>query len=99
MAPISRRGTAASTIFRATPGFAGRPWPVEDYSFDRNQADLREHEADFANRAGFTYTVLDPDEVVIGCVYVYPPLDSDPRDAERRRAFLGSRRGSRRPRC
>ena len=52
------------------------------YSFDRNQADLREHEADFANRAGFTYTVLDPDEVVIGCVYVYPPLDSDPRDAD-----------------
>ena len=63
---------------RATPGFAGRPWPAEDYSPERNEADLREHEADFAARRGFTYTVLDPDEEVIGCLYIYPPLATDP---------------------
>jgi hypothetical protein len=67
---------------RATPGFAERPWPVEDYSLDQNEADLRGHEADFADRTGFTYTVLDSDDEVIGCVYVYPPSDGDPPDAD-----------------
>jgi len=67
---------------RATPGFAGRAWPVADYSLEQNAADLREHEADFADRKGFTYTVLDPDDAVIGCVYIYPPLPDDPPGAD-----------------
>jgi len=38
-----------------------------------NLADLRRHADDFARRAGFTFTVLDPgDGDVIGCVYLYP---------------------------
>jgi hypothetical protein len=58
----------------ATPGFAGRDWPVDDYTLEQNHDDLAEHEEDFAKRIGFTYTVLDPSTgEVIGCVYLYPP--------------------------
>ena len=58
----------------ATPGFAGRTWPVDDYTLEQNLADLAEHEKDFARRIGFTYTVLEPTTgEVIGCVYLYPP--------------------------
>jgi hypothetical protein len=67
---------------RATPGFAERPWPVEDYSLERNDADLQEHEADFADRKGFTYTVLDPDGKVIGCLYIYPASGTDSPEAD-----------------
>ena len=58
----------------ATPGFAGREWPTEDYTLEQNECDLAEHEEDFAKRIGFTYTVLDAQtSEVIGCVYLYPP--------------------------
>ena len=58
----------------ATPGFAGRDWPTEDYTLELNEADLAEHQRDFAARIGFTYTVLDPGSSgVIGCLYLYPP--------------------------
>jgi hypothetical protein len=40
---------------------------------EENLGDLRRHAADFASRTGFTYTVLDPDGRVVGCVYIYPP--------------------------
>ena len=37
---------------------------------------MRRHAEDFANRRGFTYTVLDPaTDDVIGCVYIYPDKD------------------------
>jgi hypothetical protein len=62
----------------ATPGFAGRSWPVEDYTLNQNEHDLQEHEADFAGRRGFTYSVLDGGGRVIGCVYVYPAGEDDP---------------------
>jgi RimJ/RimL family protein N-acetyltransferase len=59
---------------RATPGFSDR-WP-RPMSLDENRADLERHAADFAERSGFTYTVLDPsDRAVIGCVYIYPDQD------------------------
>ena len=44
-------------------------------SLDENRADLERHARDFANLVGFTYTVLDPAEDVVGCVYVYPADD------------------------
>ena len=57
---------------RATPGFPWGAWPHE-MSLAENLADLEMHERDFENRAGFTYTVLDPESGdVIGCVYIYP---------------------------
>ena len=55
---------------RATPGFPNGTWPSA-MSADANLADLVRHAADFAARTGFTYSVLDDDDV-IGCVYLYP---------------------------
>ena len=60
---------------RATPGFEDRGWPRE-MTIDDNRRDLERHAQDFAARAGFTYTVLDPEgRAVIGCVYIYPDED------------------------
>jgi hypothetical protein len=59
---------------RQTPGFAGRAWPVDSMSLEQNAADLAMHACDFADRGGFTYSVLDPASGdVIGCLYLYPP--------------------------
>ena len=59
---------------RSTPGYPDGSWPpVEGMTLERNTADLQRHADDFARRAGFTFTVLDPgDGDVIGCVYLYP---------------------------
>ncbi len=62
---------------RATPGFASRRWPpVEGMSLEANRADLERHARDFAERTGFTFTVLRPGtKEVIGCLYIYPAKD------------------------
>ena len=58
----------------ATPGFAGRDWPVDDYSLEQNEADLAEHERDFAARIGLhLHRAGHDDGEVIGCLYLYPP--------------------------
>ena len=57
---------------RATPGFEGRSWPDPAMTAEQNLGDLRRHAEEFAERSGFTYTVLDPDGRVVGCVYIYP---------------------------
>lgn len=59
---------------RATPGYPDGSWPPHGgMTLEENLADLRRHADDFARRAGFTFTVLDPrDDDVIGCVYLYP---------------------------
>ena len=54
-----------------TPGFEAGNWPHE-MTLDQNMADLIRHDGDFQTRRGFTYTVLDPDDDVVGCVYIYP---------------------------
>lgn len=56
---------------RATPGFDSpdSPWPVP-MSLEANLKDLERHAQDFAARTGFTYSILDADEV-IGCLYIY----------------------------
>lgn len=47
-------------------------------SLEENRGDLERHARDFADRSGFTYTVLDPsDRRVIGCVYIYPDKRGD----------------------
>lgn len=64
----------------ASPGYGpDSTWP-HPMSLDENLADLGRHARDFADRTGFTYTVLDLDDDVVGCVYVYPPRD-DAHDA------------------
>jgi hypothetical protein len=57
---------------RATPGWETSSWP-DDRDLAKNLRDLQRHADDFAQRKGFTYTVLDPATGdVIGCVYIYP---------------------------
>ena len=73
---------------RATPGFPNGNWPSE-MSLEKNLADLERHARDFAARTGFTYSVLDGDEVV-GCVYVYP-IDDSEHDVEVRSWVRASR--------
>ena len=64
---------------RATPGFRDRSWPPpEGMTLAENRADLERHARDFAERTGFTYTVLEPaGDDVLGCVYIYPADDGD----------------------
>jgi hypothetical protein len=60
---------------RATPGYGpDRSWPRR-MTLAENLADLERHARDFAAGTGFTYTVLDAGDDVIGCVYVYPAED------------------------
>ena len=58
---------------RGTPGFPWGSWPpLDGLTLDENLRDLEQHADDFRRRVGFTYTVLDDDHQVIGCVYIYP---------------------------
>jgi hypothetical protein len=73
--------TASISHIQATPGFAGTGWPHE-MSLADNLRDLERHAQDFAERRGFTYTVLGTATGdVIGCVYIYPPSGEHPGDA------------------
>ncbi|MCR3722436.1 MULTISPECIES: GNAT family N-acetyltransferase [Prauserella salsuginis group] len=66
--------TSSIDHIRATPGYPDGDWPpLEGMSLEANHEDLVRHAADFTNRVGFTYTVLEPaGDDVIGCVYLYP---------------------------
>lgn len=98
--------TASTGHIQATPGFAGWGWPHEMSPAD-NLRDLQRHARDFAERRGFTYTVLSTGTgEVIGCVYIYPRRADGPGGtgagrhrgrAARGRPFLGPR-GPRRAR-
>jgi hypothetical protein len=64
--------TSSIEHIRATPGFPDGTWP-HPMTLEDNLGDLRRHAQDFANRTGFTYTVLDAGgDRVVGCVYIYP---------------------------
>jgi len=59
---------------RSLPGYGPEAsWPRQ-MTIAENLADLERHARDFAERSGFTYTVLVAGDVV-GCVYVYPADD------------------------
>lgn len=48
-------------------------WPADNMTLQDNYNDLKEHEEEFNQRKGFTYTVVKPDEeMCLGCVYIYP---------------------------
>jgi RimJ/RimL family protein N-acetyltransferase len=73
--------TSSVEHIRSTPGYPDGRWPHE-MSLEENRRDLERHARDFAERTGFTYTVLDPaSREVIGCLYIYPSKRDD-RDAE-----------------
>lgn len=47
-------------------------WPSDEMTLEENYQDLLGHEEHFAQRRGFTYTVLSPNEDSCwGCVYIY----------------------------
>ena len=55
------------------PGFFNLAMPPADgMSLDENLRDLQRHADDFKQRVGFTYTVVDDEDGVVGCVYIYP---------------------------
>ena len=62
--------TSSIDHIRATPGFENWDWP-HPMSLEENLSDLVGHANDFTERTGFTYSILDGDDV-IGCVYIYP---------------------------
>jgi hypothetical protein len=66
--------TSSMDHIRRSPGWDWETWPRE-MSLAENRADLEGHARDFEDRSGFTYTVLDPDDGVAGCVYIYPSTD------------------------
>ena len=66
--------TSSLDHIRRSTGWEGSRWPRE-MSLDENRGDLERHARDFEQRSGFTYTVLDPDDDVVGCVYIYPSKD------------------------
>lgn len=71
--------TSSIDHIRRTPGWEQGRWP-DMRSLADNLRDLNGHADDFANRQGFTYTVLDPvTSDVVGCVYIYPEAGSPGR--------------------
>jgi len=66
---------------RSSPGFDSpeSDWPVA-MTLEANLEDLVGHAKDFEERRGFTYSILDGDDV-IGCIYIYPTRRSG-HDAE-----------------
>lgn len=57
-------------FIRSLPGFTDSEWPTP-MSIEDNLGDLEGHAKDFTERSGFTYSILDRDDV-IGCLYIYP---------------------------
>jgi hypothetical protein len=73
--------TSSMEHILATPGMVEtgdeHPWPFS-MTLEQNLSDLARHAEDFAERRGFTYTVLEPDgDDVIGCLYIYPSEDAE----------------------
>jgi hypothetical protein len=65
--------TSSIDHIRFTPGFPDGDWPpARGLSLAENLRDLERHANHFKERVGFTYTVLDDGDRVIGCVYIYP---------------------------
>lgn len=66
--------TSSIDHIRVTPGFPDGSWP-RAMTGAENLRDLERHAEDFRLRKGFTYTVLQADGEVVGCVYIYPSAD------------------------
>lgn len=67
---------------QGTPGFSTWRWPpTGGMPLGENLRDLEKHADDFARRVGFTYTVLNDESDVVGCVYIYPSRE-DPTVTE-----------------
>ena len=67
--------TSSIEHIRSLPGFPDGDWPRE-MSLADNRGDLERHAKDFAEGRGFTYTALDSNGDVVGCLYIYPSGDN-----------------------
>src|SRR5919202_1807793 len=67
--------TSSMDHIRLSPGWDKERSGPRQMSLAENRADLERHARDFDSRSGFTYAVLDPDDDVVGCVYIYPSSD------------------------
>lgn len=63
--------TSSMEHIHATEGFEGHPWPMP-MTLAENLADMEMHAREFDERTSFTWSILAPDDEVIGCVYLYP---------------------------
>jgi hypothetical protein len=72
---------------RSTPGMDWRDWPAP-MTLEENLVDMEMHARHFEERVGFTYSILDSDDV-IGCVYIYP---SDKPGRRCPRPLVGARK-------
>ena len=66
--------TSSMDHIRQSPSFPDGRWPRE-MTLDENRGDLERHARDFVDRQGFTFTVLDANDDVVGCLYIYPAKD------------------------
>ncbi|MGA7271417.1 MAG: N-acetyltransferase [Acidimicrobiia bacterium] len=66
--------TSSMDHIHSTPGEWGN-WP-HPMTLEENLEDLDGHARDFEEGRGFTYSILDGDEV-IGCLYIYPDRNGD----------------------
>jgi hypothetical protein len=66
--------SSSTEHIHGTPGWEESSWP-RPMTLEENRGDLERHSKDFADRVGFTYTVLAADGDVVGCVYIYPVPD------------------------
>lgn len=58
-------------------------WPPADMTYEFDREDLARHEREIAAHVTFNYAVLDDDETeLLGCVYIDPPDDQAPDDAD-----------------
>jgi hypothetical protein len=80
--------TSSVAHIKETPGFENSDWPAS-MTLEENLADLVRHARDFNDRRGFTYSIID-DEDVIGCLYIYPSKTAM-HDASVRSWVRGSR--------
>ena len=69
-----------------TVGFEELAWPAP-MTLEENLSDMEMHAREFTDRTGFTYSILDGDEV-IGCVYIYPPTAGDEKIDARVRSWV-----------
>jgi hypothetical protein len=67
-----RAWTTSVEHIRSLPGFPDGSWPDPSMTLADNLGDLQRHRRDFDDRRGFTYTLLDADGSVAGCLYIYP---------------------------
>ncbi len=58
-------------------------WPPADMTYEEDRKDLARHEAENAAHDAFAYAILDAGETeLVGCLYVDPPGERTPADAE-----------------